>query len=1259
MNKVTYWVRDGYNIKIVDQERFEGANPTTVIQAYKTSPDVDDSNIVQSYQNVQESMNITTLNKDELYATNTDMYAGAVNSPTTSVTRGDPDDPNVQGNEFVINNGTFKVNENNFSSYFKAADFDATTGLYSYRGQTVSMDNLYVVDGEVGVFLTQSNGDQIYTGDVYGVHNEILMTAKDEKGKYVSYWGAEIVDPSATIGDMTIDTLEGKFDVVNNDIKALHKDDISEIQVNHTKNGTAEDGKGGTIGLATNGGAMIPGGITVTSEAKIGEDTKIRFANEANSDGFTVDAGSRVVGKTGENPATEGETLTSIDINGKNYLLGGGKTYSDGDGIAIDNNEISVDLAENSGLHFVTENGEKKLVNNLKVETVSGDNQGGWKITETTAEKAQSKEFTNTTLDADYSNTTNNDADSDVNNSYKGSSETDDEGVVYGRDYVVKDTAGNTINLNNVASATTLQNVAGDVIENTESISNLTTTVEAGWTAKVGDDEINVKPNAEGEKDKDVLNFEAGNNIALTADAANNKITIGAEGVVSYDKVDGEYTSFVTLGGDNNYTPASDNGETPASGGVKLTNVAYASGNDKSEAVNVDYLEKYVDKNGGGSWNLTTGEDTENPAVVGKGDTVDLAGATKGEGSAAHQNIHVTQETQYDDEGNVTGTNVKFDLDDKLVLGENNQITIDGSENNATINLGNKVTLNGADGTATIGGVKVNNTYDSNGNITSSTIDGLTNTDWNESNYDGSAKAATEGQLYDALSNITDYQLVENPANGSDGKYTVDNNGNLTLTVKDLNNKNAATKTITISGVAVIHDQYKDGEYTNLRDTKAQIWDETAGASDKKSSSIALGKDAFVSVQNGNKANAVLFDSDTYTGGIAIGQDSKALNGTVNIGVKDYTGKMGDVIVGDPNNRDLDNGEYNTYTAMGVGETSVGSNSYISGSLSTNIGSYNVITTKYMNGGNPLDSAQNFGSITVGTLNSIESNSSSSNILDTLGGKISGVANSVIGMANKTQNSNGSLVFGTGNEITNSIDSIPSPVELSDIISGKKNDKDVTEVANSFRDSVSDRDNKNGGAVLAIGGGNKADYALNSQLIGVQNQITGEKGDESEYNMVNGYQNTVENGSNDTVIGVKNTVTGDSNIVLGDKHTVSGTNNIILGSSGKETTHDVSDTVTIGSGAQALTDNSVAVGSNAQVLETAENSVAIGNGSVADDIGGISITEGTEAPNYAGLDPVGTVSVGSKGNERTITNVAAGRISDTSTDAVMVASYMM
>ena len=1252
-NDGNFWVRQGYTIEVIHDPRFTGAggpDKNIIINAYR-GENADTDGLVQSYQNVQESMNIHTLNGEELFSTNTSMYGGAVNTPTTGVTVVNPNDPNTL-NEFIINEGTtalkgttmIDVTGEKKSSYFQPVNYDSKTGLYHFGSisssdNIVSTENLYVIDGIVGVFTKTPGGSSIndvYTGDVYGRNNEILMTGVDDNGNYVSYWGAEIVDPNAPIGSMPMSTLQGKFDEVEADIAKIHKDDISEIQVNHTEDGTAEDGKGGTIGLATNGGAMIPGGITVTSEATTGEDTKIKFENNKGS--FTVNAGSRVVGKTGENPATEGETLTSIDINGKNYLLGGGKTYSDGDGIAIDNNEISVDLAENSGLHFVNENGEQKLANNLSIDSETGVSDahkdgGNWTITENDG-KEINRTFTNTTLDKDAS-----EAATEI---IYGTGENNKK-EVYGKNYVVVDTDGNTVNISDVASASKLEKVDGNVSQNTIDIDNLTTTVNNGWTATVGDTEINVKPDENGTAGK--LNFTAGNNIALTPDTDTNTINIAAEGVVSYDKSGNGYdTSSVTLGGT---TYDKDDEDT----GTRLTNVAYADVNGEntgSDAVNVDLLKDYVDTNGGGSWKLTTSQD-DNETTVGKGNTVDLAGATKGE--EEHQNIKVTQ-TPEEIDGKLTGnTEVKFDLDNKLVLGENNQITIDGSENNATINLGNKVTLNGADGTATIGGVKVNNTYDSNGNITSSTIDGLTNTDWNESNYDGSAKAATEGQLYDALSNITDYQLVENPASGSDGKYTVDNNGNLTLTVKDLNNPNAddATKTITISGlakktdVAVVHsnNQYNKDSNGNsiysLKDTNATIQNEfnqtyiNWGLSPNKiSSSIALGDGAFVSEQNGSKSWGILFGNDTLTGGIAIGQDTTALNGTVNIGVKDYKGQMGDVTVSaDKHAAGAGRNEsYNTYPASGTGETSVGSNSYISGTLATNLGSYNMISTKYMNNNGDKGTEyaiQNTGAVVVGTLNSIESNTSDNTT--------SGVANSVVGMANKTQNSNGSLIFGTGNEITNSINEIPTPSTFGG---------SVSETADSFRDSVSDPSQANGGAVLAIGGGNKADYVLNSQLIGVQNQITGTEGNESEYNMVNGYQNTVENGSNDTVIGVNNNVTGNDNIVLGNNRNVGelstedttstpANNNVIIGS--YDTTrsngnHMASDTVVIGHNAQANGNNDVAIGSG-----------SIANGAV-----------GTEG--YAGAKPIGTVSVGSAGSERTITNVAAGRIDATSTDAV-------
>ena len=77
----------------------------------------------------------------------------------------------------------------------------------------------------------------------------------------------------------------------------------------------------------------------------------------------------------------------------------------------------------------------------------------------------------------------------------------------------------------------------------------------------------------------------------------------------------------------------------------------------------------------------------------------------------------------------------------------------------------------------------------------------------------------------------------------------------------------------------------------------------------------------------------------------------------------------------------------------------------------------------------------------------------------------------------------------------------------------------------------------------------------------------------------------------------------------------------------------------------------VAIGHKASV--TSDESVAIGHEANADTvIGTSSVDIAGKTYNFAGGTPVGTVSVGDAGKERTITNVAAGRISDTSTDAI-------
>ncbi|WP_436825309.1 beta strand repeat-containing protein [Variovorax sp. DT-64] len=84
---------------------------------------------------------------------------------------------------------------------------------------------------------------------------------------------------------------------------------------------------------------------------------------------------------------------------------------------------------------------------------------------------------------------------------------------------------------------------------------------------------------------------------------------------------------------------------------------------------------------------------------------------------------------------------------------------------------------------------------------------------------------------------------------------------------------------------------------------------------------------------------------------------------------------------------------------------------------------------------------------------------------------------------------------------------------------------------------------------------------------------------------------------------------------------------------------------------QAVGTNSVAIGPNAVANNAGD--IALGAGSTtASAVGTASTVIGTTTYNFAGTNPLSTVSIGSVGAERTITNVAAGRLSGTSTDAI-------
>ena len=321
-------------------------------------------------------------------------------------------------------------------------------------------------------------------------------------------------------------------------------------------------------------------------------------------------------------------------------------------------------------------------------------------------------------------------------------------------------------------------------------------------------------------------------------------------------------------------------------------------------------------------------------------------------------------------------------------------------------------------------------------------------------------------------------------------------------------------------------------------------------------------------------------DGSKIAGSIAIGKNTVARTGSVMLGDHSYTGKLGDIEINPANAMTYNDGIYST--TLGAGAYNSGSLAAVTGALSIASGS----------------DTKNTGATIYGSMNSIESATSSSSY--------SGVASSVLGFANRTQNANAALIWGTGNEVTNSIEKVG--------IDTNWNNVSVAEAQKKAIEAMQSSDYA-GGSVMAIGGGNKADYAKYSQLTGVKNKVTGTEAKAAQYDFVNGYQNTVTNASDVTVIGIKNEVTADGNKVIGDNQKVSGKNNVIFGSADKVT--------------ETTVNNAVVLGHNAKV--TGEGGVALGAGSVADR-------------NNA-------VSVGSTGANRQIINVAAG---EADTDAVNV-----
>ena len=398
--------------------------------------------------------------------------------------------------------------------------------------------------------------------------------------------------------------------------------------------------------------------------------------------------------------------------------------------------------------------------------------------------------------------------------------------------------------------------------------------------------------------------------------------------------------------------------------------------------------------------------------------------------------------------------------------------------------------------------------------------------------------------------------------------------------------------------------------------------------------SVAIGKNAKIENMAGGVEASFALGQTTYSGSwfsssripadptkvvgsVAIGDNTFARTGSTMIGSHNYKGDLGDITVDTSTTRKY---------ALNAYATTIGANSFSNGAFTTNTGTYNIISSEY-NGGRFANPVKNLGSTINGSLNSIESKTANS--------YYSGVANSIVGTANRTFNSNGSLIMGAGNEITNSVKSI----------SGAPDDggNSAKELAEKLRTAV--KDANGGGATMALGGGNKADYTLRTSMIGINNTVTGANGAESADNFVVGVGNTGTNVQHMTAIGSKNTVSDANNtVIVGDNRKVTGANNsVIIGSSDAETTTTVNDAVAIGHNTEVSAEGGVALGSKSKATVAA--------GTAGYDISTKAASTDTSSTWKA---TASAVSVGDVANDvtRQITSVAAGT---NDTDAVNVA----
>ena len=544
-------------------------------------------------------------------------------------------------------------------------------------------------------------------------------------------------------------------------------------------------------------GSVSAGGTTISSTGLTAGDVKVNAEN-ATVTGLSNTTWNKDYKITTGQAATEDHLQAAVQDINKNSYKGWNVTTNKGTKTAEVASDGNVDFSNNDKNIIVGQDGTN-LTFDLNDNITLGDESGTRIQLNGNPQENSMISITNKDSDTVFNvakdGTVHSDGDivakADSNKKYS-LSEVGENAVRYNENKSTVALAG--------TSGTTITNVANGINEkdavNVSQLNAVDKKVNAGWTAKVGDSEINVRPNGENETGKDTLSFAGDDNITVTADAENNAINVKLNPDVNLTGEGKDSDNRVWLSGSNGTITATTENNLPEKTTVINGGNVYV-GSSISVGDKVEITDKDITGLSNTEWNGTT-TTPDRAATEGQlkdvSDTVNAGWtATDSNGASIVVNpengstLNFAGDRNIEVKANEKDGSIDVSLKDDIVLGgkeDTSRVEIGGT--NGTIMATKDPNSMAATTTIDGGNVYVGSSISVGDKveITDKDITGLSNTSWNGTTDDES-RAATEGQLKDVSDTVnagwtaTDSNgnsIVVNPENESTLNFAGDRN---------------------------------------------------------------------------------------------------------------------------------------------------------------------------------------------------------------------------------------------------------------------------------------------------------------------------------------------------------------------------------------------------------------------------------------------------------------------------------------------------